>query len=58
MYDSPMPTPRATRKTVGPRRWMAGGASGRGRIGMGASRPACQTRWPGRGTCRRWAGRG
>ncbi len=39
-----MPTPSATRNTVGPRMWMDGGASGSFRIGIGSSRPAFQTR--------------
>ena len=39
-----MPTPSATRKTVGPRMCREGGAGGNGRIGIGSSRPACQTR--------------
>src|SRR5689334_16759604 len=43
MYDSPMPTPSATRNTVGPRMCREGGASGSFRIGIGSSRPAFQT---------------
>src|SRR3978361_2203768 len=39
-----MPTPSATRKTDGPRMCIDGGAGGNGRIGIGSSRPACQTR--------------
>src|SRR5688500_2018569 len=44
MYDSPIPTPSATRKTVGPRMWTDGGASGSLRMGMGSRPPACHTR--------------
>ena len=38
-----MPTPSATRNTVGPRMCIEGGASGSFRIGIGSSLPACQT---------------
>src|SRR5881227_3845978 len=43
MYDSPIPTPSSTRKTVGPRMCKEGGASGSFRIGIGSSLPAFQT---------------
>jgi hypothetical protein len=39
-----MPTPRATRKTVGPSRWIDGGASGSFLMGIASSLPAGQTR--------------
>ena len=39
----PMPTPSASRNTVGPRIWIDGGASGSFRMGSGSSPPACQT---------------